>query len=158
MDVIYHLAQINIAIMKAPLSDPVMAGFAEQIDAINALAEASPGFVWRLMTEEGDATALRVFEDERILLNMSVWESVEALKSYTYQSRHVLVVRRRKEWFERIETPHLALWWIPVGHIPTPEEGKARLHLLATAGPTAEAFTFQTVFASPEPSLPLSSR
>ena len=147
MDVVnYHLAQINIARMVAPLTDPMMAGFVNQLDAINALAEESPGFIWRLQTEDGDATALRVFDDERILVNMSVWETVEALYEYTYRAGHAGVFRDRKQWFERLVGPHLALWWIPAGHTPSPEEGKQRLALLAAQGPTPEAFTFKHRF------------
>jgi len=145
----YHLAQINIAPMRAPLTDPVMAGFVAQIDAINALAEESSGFIWRFMTEEGDATAVRVFSDPSIIINMSVWESVEALKAYTYKSDHVKVLRDRKKWFTRMETPHMVLWWIPAGTVPTPEEGKRRLALLHEIGPSPDAFTFRSVFAAP---------
>jgi len=142
----YHLAQINIARMVAPLTAPGMAGFVNQLEAINALADDSPGFVWRLQTEDGDATALRVFADERILVNMPVWETVEALYEYTYRTAHAGVFRNRKQWFERLDGPHLALWWIPAGQIPSPEEGKQRLVLLAEQGPTPEAFTFKQRF------------
>lgn len=149
MNAHYHLAQINIAPMKAPLTDPIMEGFVSQLDAINALAEASPGFVWRLKTEEGDATALRVFDDASIIINMSVWESVESLKTYVYQSDHVNVLRARKKWFTRMETPQMVLWWIPAGTIPTPEEAKQRLALLHERGSTPEAFTFRSAFPPP---------
>lgn len=128
----YHLAQINIARMRAPLDTPVMAGFVAQLASLNALAEASRGFVWRLQTEGGDATALQAFEDPLILVNMSVWASVEDLQNYAYRSAHVGAFRERQQWFDKMEAPHLALWWVPAGHQPTLEEAKRRLsHLQA---------------------------
>lgn len=147
----YHLAQINVARMLAPLSDPQMAGFVDQLDAINTLADQSEGFVWRLQSESGNATEIQAFEDELILVNMSVWESVEALRRYTYHSQHVDVFRTRRQWFEPMQ-PSLALWWVPAGHIPTAVEGKARLEILARRGPTANAFTFKQLFAAPDAS------
>jgi hypothetical protein len=146
----YHLAQINIARMVAPLDDPLMAGFVAQLDVINAVADASPGFVWRLQTDEGNATAINAFDDDRLLINMSVWESIEALHQYTYCSAHSGVFKDRKKWFEPHDAPHIALWWIPAGHIPTPQEGKERLGLLHRNGPTPEAFTFKQPFPSPD--------
>ncbi len=145
----YHLAQINIARMLAPLDDPRMAGFVDQLEPLNALADASPGFVWRLQDEAGDATSIRVFDDDRILLNMSVWESLETLQDYVYQSTHLAPLRERKQWFEVPDAPHLALWWIPAGHIPTPQEAKARLEHLRRHGPTPQAFTFKQAFPAP---------
>src|ERR1700722_16047684 len=106
----FQLAQINIALANAPMDDPVMADFQAALDPINALADGAPGFVWRLQTEDGDATAIRPYEDERVMVNMSVWESVEQLKEFVYKSGHVDTMRRRKEWFERIDT-YLVLWW-----------------------------------------------
>ena len=146
----YHLAQINIARMRAPLDDPLMADFVAQLAPINALAEQSPGFVWRLQSEEGDATSLRVFEDERILINMSVWVSLEALQDYVYQSAHRGVLRDRKRWFERLDGPSTALWWVLAGHLPTAEEGKQRLERLARQGPSPDAFTFRKYFLRPD--------
>lgn len=142
----YHLAQINIARILAPLQDPQMAGFVNQLDAINAIADDSPGFIWRLQTESGDATAIRVFDDDTILINMSVWESVEALHQYVYRSDHLGPLRERKKWFAPFDGPYLALWWVPAGHTPTPEEGKERLAYLGDHGPTAYAFTFRQNF------------
>ncbi|NDJ61940.1 MAG: DUF3291 domain-containing protein [Chloroflexi bacterium] len=141
----HHLAQVNVAKMRGPLDSPVMAGFVAQLDEINALADAAPGFVWRLQSG-GDATSLRIFPDDTILINMSVWESVEALFEYTYKSDHVKVMRRRAEWFERMETAHTVLWWTPAGHIPTPDEAKARLDHLEQHGPNPHAFTFRQRF------------
>lgn len=137
-----HLAQVNVARMRAPLEDPLMVEFASQLEAINALADESPGFVWRLQTDEGDATALRPYDDDTILFNMSVWESAEALFEYTYKSGHIQLLARRKEWFTHYEGASLALWWVAAGHEPTIDEAKARLVLLREKGPTADAFTF----------------
>ncbi len=145
----YHLAQVNIARMRAPLEDPLMADFVAQLDVINAIADESPGFVWRLQTEEGDATAINAFNDDRILINMSVWESVDALHAYTYRSRHAGVFRNRQNWFEPLDRPHMVLWWVPAGHIPTPQEAKIKLELLHQHGPTPDAFTFKQRFPSP---------
>lgn len=145
---LYQLAQINIAQLRAPLTDPLIQDFVDGLDPINALADQSLGFVWRLQTEDGDATSLRPFENELIIVNMSVWESVEALKAYVYKSQHIDFVRRRKEWFDKLEI-FFAMWWIPAGHIPTVEEGKAKLEHLTTNGETAEAFTFRKPFPMP---------
>ncbi len=142
----YRLAQINIARMLAPLDTPVMADFVANLDRINALAEAAPGFVWRLKGDGNDATSLRPFADDQIIVNMSVWESIEALYQYTYYSGHVEIFRRKKEWFEKMGTPALVMWWIPAGHIPTVSEGKAKLEHLEKHGPTPLAFTFKQQF------------
>ena len=141
------LAQANVARMQAPLDDPIMSGFVAQLEEVNAVADKSPGFIWRLQTEDGDATALRVFDDDRILFNMSVWESVEALQRYVYQGRHASSLRARRQWFEPMNGPALVLWWIPEGHVPTVSEAKERLELLARLGPTPEAFTFRRPFS-----------
>ena len=146
----HHLAQVNIARMRAPLDDPLMADFVANLDRINAVADDAPGFVWRLQTDEGDATALRVFDDAYLIINMSVWVSIEALFEYAYASDHVEVFRRRGEWFSKLDTPHMALWWVPAGHTPTVEEAKVRLEYLLTEGPTPEAFTFKKRFTPDE--------
>jgi hypothetical protein len=137
----YQLAQLNIAVMKEPLESPRMADFVANLERINALADRSHGFVWRLQTQEGDATALRPF-GESILVNMSVWEDLGSLKDFVYKSAHVDFVRRRKEWFERMSETFLVLWWVPEGHRPTIAEAKARLELLRQHGPTPQAFDF----------------
>jgi hypothetical protein len=142
----YHLAQLNIARMLAAREDPIMADFFAQIDEINALAEKTPGFIWRLQTDEGDATALRVFDDDMMIINMSVWESVEPLYQFTYYSDHAAVYRRRQEWFHKLETPMMVMWWIPAGTVPTIEDAKAKLDYISTYGATPEAFTFKTCF------------
>jgi hypothetical protein len=147
---IYHLAQINIGRIRAPLEDPLMAGFVDRLEAINRLADAAPGFVWRLQTDAGNATSIRPYEDERILINMSVWQSIEALWEYVYKSQHAEPLRLRSDWFEKMDSPYLALWWIPAGHIPTPLEGKERLDHLRRHGQTAHAFTFKSRFQMPD--------
>jgi Domain of unknown function (DUF3291) len=141
-----HLAQVNVARARAPLDGPELAGFVARIDEINALADGSPGFVWRLPSGTGDATYLRPYDDDRILFNLSVWRSVEALRAYVYRSVHTEVMRRRQEWFERFDGAYVALWWIPVGHIPSIDEAKARLAHLDRHGPTPTAFTFKSLF------------
>lgn len=144
-----HVAQVNIARARAPLDDPLMAGFVARLDEINMLAERSPGFVWRLKTEQGDATSLRPYADERIMVNLSVWESPEHLKQYVYRSAHAQVLRERKSWFERFGDVHLALWWIAPGHIPTIAEAKERLHHLQVHGESEYAFSFASLFPAP---------
>ena len=135
--------------MRAPLDDPLMEGFRSQLDRVNAVADQSPGFVWRLQTAEGDATSLRPFEDDRILVNMSVWESKDALHRYVYEGPHLGLLRGRRDWFLPFDGPMLALWWIPAGHIPTVEEAKAKLEELGRNGPTAASFTFRNLFDAP---------
>jgi Domain of unknown function (DUF3291) len=146
----YELAQLNIGIVKGPMDSPVMAEFVANLDRINALADGSPGFVWRLQTEEGNATAIRPFPDENLLVNMSVWRDLESLGAFVYRSAHAEVLRRRREWFERMSAAYLVLWWVPAGHRPTIEEAVARLERLRTQGPTAEAFTFRRTFPAPD--------
>jgi len=145
----YQLAQSNVARMRGSMDDPVMAGFVERLDPLNALADESPGFVWRYQTEAGNATEVRVFDDELILFNMSVWQSIEALEAYVYQSNHVRAVQKRAEWFERSDRSPIVLWWIESGHIPTVEEAKARFDKLWLEGPSADAFTFRNRYPSP---------
>jgi uncharacterized protein DUF3291 len=146
----FHLAQVNIGRVRAPLDDPIMDGFRTQLDPINALADRTPGFVWRLQTEDGNAMAIRPFDDDRMAINMSVWESLEALQQFVYKSAHVAPLRDRKQWFEPIDGPILVLWWIPAGHLPTVEEAKARLQQLKERGPTPAAFTFRSAFPAPD--------
>lgn len=146
----YHIAQLNIARMRAPLDHPSMADFVANLDAINALGEQTPGFVWRLKDDEGnDATALRLFDDMTIV-NMTVWESISALYQYAYYSGHADIYRRRLEWFEKPTEAMMVLWWIPAGHIPTLEEAKERLLYLRAYGPTPYAFTFKQRFTAGE--------
>ncbi len=141
-----HLAQVNVGRLRAPIDDPLIAGFVAQLDTINALAEASPGFIWRLKDESGNATTITAFDDPRMIINMSVWESLEALRAYVYRSDHTQVLARRREWFEKMDGPHMALWWIPAGTLPSVDDAKRCLEMLAARGPTAAAFTFRDRF------------
>jgi hypothetical protein len=145
----WQIAQANVARMRAPLQDARMAGFRSQLPRINALADASPGFVWRLQTDSGDATAVRAFDDPLILFNMSVWESLEDLHRYVYASDHVRPLRARRSWFEPFAGPSLVLWWISAGHVPGVDEALAKLARLRERGPSAEAFTFRAPFPAP---------
>ncbi|KQW70401.1 hypothetical protein ASE17_16010 [Phenylobacterium sp. Root77] len=145
----YHLAQINVARLKAPLDAPETADFTDNLDRINALAEASKGFVWRLTGDGNDATDLAAFDDPMIITNMSVWESPAALGAFVYRSGHSQIMRRRAEWFHEMEV-FMALWWVPVGHEPTVAEGVARLALLERHGPTPDAFTFRAPHPAPD--------
>ncbi|MEO1148243.1 MAG: DUF3291 domain-containing protein [Cyanobacteria bacterium J06638_22] len=144
----YYLAQINIARMRASLDDPIMAEFANALDDVNAVAEQSPGFVWRLQTPSGNATSIQAYSDPQILVNLSVWQSVEQLKTYVYKSLHGDFFARRRSWFEKYSGEHFGMWWVPVGHLPTVEEGKAKLAYLEQHGDSPECFTF----AKPYPS------
>jgi hypothetical protein len=146
---VHHIAQLNIALAKAPLDDPLLADFMAQLDAVNAMAEASPGFVWRLKSDSGNATDIRAYDDPRMIVNMSVWGSIDALFAFTYKTAHTKVMNRRKRWFEPLPGPHLVLWWIPAGTIPTIADAQSRLDHLAQHGPRAEAFTFKSRFAPP---------
>jgi Domain of unknown function (DUF3291) len=142
----YQLAQVNIGRARGEMTDPVMAEFVARLPEINALADQSPGFVWRLQTEDGDATAVRPYDDLSILINMSVWEDLSALRGYVYRSAHAAVMRRRREWFERFERVYVALWWVPAGHRPSVTEAVERLAHLEANGPTPFAFTFGEPF------------
>jgi len=148
--IMYHLAQVNIARMLAPLDDPLMSGFVEQLDTINALADSTPGFVWRLQTAEGNATALRPYDDDLILVNLSLWASLSDLSAFVYKSGHRSVLQRRSQWFQRFDGPYTALWWVPCGHIPSVEEAKQRLDYLRAHGETPYAFSFKKPFPAPE--------
>jgi heme-degrading monooxygenase HmoA len=128
----------------------VLADFVAGLEPVNALADASPGFVWRLQTDDGDATAIRPYEDERVMVNMSVWTSLDALKAFVHGDEHRDYLVRRRRWFERMEQPITALWWVPVGHVPTVAEAKDRLALLDRVGPSPAAFTIRTAFPAPE--------
>lgn len=144
----YHLAQLNIAQMRTPMDSPEMADFVANLDRINALADSAPGFVWRLAGDDGNATAFRPFGEDT-LVNLSVWESVDALRAFVYQSAHVEIMKRRKEWFDRMPQAYMVLWWVPAGHQPGEAEAKERLQWLRTHGPSEQAFTFQQSFPAP---------
>ena len=143
----YHLAQINIAKAQADMESQIMGGFVERLDEINAVADKAPGFIWRLQTEEGDATSIQAFDDPFMLVNMSVWESIDALRMFVYKSLHVELIRDRDAWFNKMMNVHQALWWIPAGSIPTVDEGKEKLEILQENGPTKSAFTFAKPFS-----------
>ncbi|QJE73870.1 DUF3291 domain-containing protein [Aerophototrophica crusticola] len=148
----YHLAQVNIAKLLAPIDSPQLLGFTSRLDMVNAMAESAPGFVWRLKGDGNDATSLRPFPDPEVIVNMSVWESVEALFDFTYrQADHTGVMRGRREWFARHEGAYMALWWVPAGHEPTLAEARERLDHLDRHGPTPVAFTFKERFPAPVP-------
>lgn len=147
----HHLAQLNVARARTPLDAPEMDEFMALLDPVNELADRSPGFVWRLEDDDGNATSIRAFDDDRVIVNMSVWESIDALWSYVYDGGHLEVMRRRREWFRHFGSPALVLWWVPAGTIPSVEEAKRRLALLEERGPTPEAFTFKVRFAAPGP-------
>jgi hypothetical protein len=142
----YHLAQINIARLRAPIDDPLTAEFVAGLEPTNALAEGSPGFVWRLQTEDGDATSIQAYDDELVIVNMSVWKTADHLFNYVYRSGHVDYLRNRRGWFERFGEAHMCLWWVATGELPTVEDGVARLKVLQTNGPSPVAFNFRTHF------------
>lgn len=148
--VAYHLAQINLAQAKDQMDSEVMKGFVERLDEINALAEASPGFIWRLQDESGNASEIQVFDDPLLLINMSVWQDIDSLKHYVYRSAHVDLLRDRDAWFDKTVQAHQALWWVPQGHIPSEREGVERLQQLQQQGPSAAAFTFARPQLAPQ--------
>lgn len=143
---VYHLAQINIAHLVAPVDDPKVADFINALDEINRLAEHSKGFIWRLVGDGGNATDIRISDDPQLLVNMSVWQDIDSLYQYVYKSDHHQFFRRRREWFTRWEKPSPVLWWIPAGHQPTLEEAMDRIDYLAEHGATVFAFDFKTRF------------
>jgi Domain of unknown function (DUF3291) len=146
----FHLAQVNIALPREPLDSELLRDFVARLDPVNAVADASSGFVWRLQTDQGDAIDVRGFGDDRVIINMSVWESLDALRGFVYTGRaHLDVMRRRREWFERLPL-YLVLWWIPVGHVPTVTEAEERLALLQATGSSRDAFTFREHFPPPD--------
>jgi hypothetical protein len=148
-----HLAQLNVALPLEPLDSARLADFVAAIAPINALAEASPGFVWRLVGYGGDATSVHGFGDDRLLLNMSTWTSLEALADYVYKSAHAGVMRERRRWFAPMRETHSVLWWVPAGHRPTVAEAEERLTHLRAHGPTPFAFTFKEPFDGTSPGL-----
>lgn len=144
----YHLAQVNIARMLAPIDSPAMADFVNNLDRINNIAEKNPGFVWRLTGDENNATALRVFEDDFLIINMSVWESIDSLFIFTYASRHSAVLKRKKEWFHKMADMHMCFWYVEAGHEPSPEEAKQRFQYLNSHGESPYAFSFKGKFSA----------
>lgn len=146
----WHLAQINFGTLVAPEGDPRVQPFFDALDRINALAEASPGFVWRLKSEAGDATDLQPTIDPLLIVNMSVWTDADALFDFVYRSAHTPEMARRREYFARAEGAYQVLWWVPSGYVPSVDEGLARLWHLDRFGPTPQAFTFKSRFPAPD--------
>ncbi|MFC8517766.1 DUF3291 domain-containing protein [Streptomyces sp. NPDC057257] len=142
----YELAQVNIGRLKAPLDSPQLKDFVDNLDPVNADADAADGFVWRLQGEAGDATDIAVFGDEWLIINMSVWRDTNALTAFMYQGRHREMLARRREFFERVQVAMTALWWVPAGHRPTVAEAEERVLHLRANGPTPYAFTLRTSF------------
>ncbi|NIL54591.1 DUF3291 domain-containing protein [Streptomyces sp. 2BBP-J2] len=142
----YELAQVNIARLKAPLDTPLLKDFVDNLDPVNADADAADGFVWRLQSDDGDATAISVFGDPWLIINMSVWRDQDALTAFMYRGRHREMLSRRREWFERVEEAMTTLWWVPAGHRPSVAEAENRLLHLRAHGPTPYAFTLRTSF------------
>lgn len=144
---LYELVQLNLASMKEPIDSPAMADFVANLDCINALADRSPGFIWRPQEEEVAAAAA---DTPNILVNMSAWKDVAALQAYVYKSEHTEIMRRRKEWFRHVQEAYLVLWWVPAGHRPSVVEATERLDHLRRHGPTSYAFTFKNPYPPPD--------
>jgi hypothetical protein len=144
----FHLAQFNMAQLLAPLDSPQLADFVGALERINALADDSPGFVWRLQGDGGDATSLRPFGED-VIVNMSLWESVETLFDFVYRTAHAPVMAKRRQWFGKPDGVYTVLWWVKAGHLPTVEDARARLDILQRKGPSPAAFTFKTRFPAP---------
>jgi hypothetical protein len=151
----FNIAQLNVGRSVAPMDDARMADFVARLDEVNALAERSPGFVWRLQGDNGNATDLKFTDDPLFIINMTVWKSIDELYEFTYRSMHKTVFARRFEWFERWEGPNTVMWWQPEGTLPTPQDALRRLELLATDGPTPDAFTFKQRFPEPAAATPV---
>jgi len=145
-----HLAQLNIAKAKYALEAPEIKEFVDNLEPVNNLAESSSGFVWRLKDESGDATNIQAFSDPNIIVNMSVWESTDALKNFMFRTSHREFLRRKKEWFDNIPEDSYVLWWVPIGHIPTVEEALQKLAHLRSHGDSPNAFTFKSNFSADE--------
>jgi hypothetical protein len=139
----FHLAQVNIGRILAPIDSPVMADFVANLDPINALAESSEGFIWRLKDEHNNATAIKMYDDDMIIVNMSVWKNMDSLFNFVYRTHHLDFFKRRASWFEKMPEMHMALWYVPVGHIPTVAEAQDRIDHLRKHGDSDYAFTFK---------------
>ena len=146
----FHIAQLNVARALGTMDEPVMADFVARLAEINSLGDRSPGFVWRLQGEGGTSVELAGSDDPRYIVNLTVWESIEALYEFTYRSEHKTVFKRRFDWFERFGRPSVCLWWQPAGTIPTVQDAERRLRHLDEHGPTPEAFTFKRPFPAPD--------
>jgi hypothetical protein len=140
-----HLAQINVACLRHPEGDPRVADFFGNLDRVNAAAERMPGFVWRLKDESGNATGIKAYDDPLMITNISVWETPNAFEAFVWRTVHLPMYRRRTDWFAPLDGPHFAMWWVPDGHRPTPQEGRARLEHLAANGPSDHAFGWESL-------------
>jgi Domain of unknown function (DUF3291) len=146
----FNIVEMNVAAMRYPVADPRMADFFAAIDGINADADAAPGFLWRIPEYLEEPDAIEVRGQGNLLVNMSMWSDVASLRTFTYESHdHLIALRRRREWFERVDVPNYALWWLPDGELPTVSDGRRRLALLAENGPGREAFTFNAIQPQP---------
>jgi hypothetical protein len=146
----YQLAQINIGRILGPIDSPVMAEFVANLDRINSLAEKSPGFIWRLKDDNNNATSIKIYNDDSLIVNMSVWKDLETLMNFVYKSAHVEILKRNREWFSKLKEMHMALWYVPSGHTPSVEEAIGRLDHLRTHGETPHAFSFRKKFSIEE--------
>ncbi len=144
----FHLAQLNIAKTLAPMESEQLKDFVDGLDPVNEKAETTPGFVWRLKDVSGNATNIVAFDDPDILINMSVWETLESLKQFMFNTHHIDFLKRKKEWFKPMEQANYVLWWVPIGHEPTILEAMARLEYLRQHGETSHAFSFKKTFAA----------
>jgi Domain of unknown function (DUF3291) len=147
-DLTQHLAELNIGRLLHPLDDPRMADFADNLDRVNEIADRSEGFVWRLKSDSGNATSIQAFDDPRIIINISLWESVDVLERYVWQTVHKRFYGRRHEWFDRFEGPYFVMWWVPVGHRPTVQDALERLQSLKDNGPSDFAFGWESLPAA----------
>jgi len=146
----WQLAQLNVARRRFDLDNPKMIKFVDGLDPVNALAEQSNGFVWRLQTDDGNATGITIYNDPTIIVNMSVWESFDALMSFVRSEGHLLIMKQRRDWFERPDQPYLVLWWVPESHRPTVEEAESRLDQLRRQGPSPQAFSVRDAYPAPD--------
>ena len=147
----YQIAEINIARMKGiNIKDPVMKEFVDNLDRVNTVAESSEGFVWRLKDESNNATNINPYDDEQVIINISVWQSIEALENYMYKTLHVGFLKRRKEWFQSYGKVYTAMWWIPAGQFPTLQQAVDNLDYLQKNGATEKVFDFKRKFLAPE--------
>lgn len=146
----HHLAQVNVARLVAPIDSPPLAGFVARLDEVNALAERAPGFVWRLKDDvTNNATAVPMYDDDKIIVNLSVWLSIEALRAFTYSGAHLEVYKQRRDWFSLMRDASMAMWWVPAGHVPDVAEARVHLAHLREHGPTPFAFPFGAPFPPP---------
>lgn len=143
----YHLAQLNIATALAPMDSDVMKGFVDNLEYINGLGESSPGFVWRLKDESGDATSIQAYNDPNIIVNLTVWQDAESLKQFLFKTDHAQFLKRKKEWFKSTREATYVLWWVPAGHIPDVSEAKAKLDYLNAHGESVQAFSYKKLFS-----------